>query len=96
MSNTAFRRDIDDPQTIDDFCELVQSIERLRLLLVLTAADIRAVGPNVWNTWKATLLGDLFEAASERLVAGHSSSARENRIEPVSYTHLTLPTICSV
>ena len=81
MSNTAFRRDIDDPQTIDDFCELVQSIERLRLLLVLTAADIRAVGPNVWNIWKATLLGDLFEAASERLAGGHSTSARESRIE---------------
>ena len=81
MSNTAFRRDVDDPQTIDDFCGLVQSIERLRLLLVLTAADIRAVGPNVWNTWKATLLGDLFEAASVRLAGDHSTSAREIRIE---------------
>lgn len=81
MSNTAFRRDINDPQTINDFCEVVQSIERLRLLLVLTTADIRAVGPNVWNAWKAALLGELFEASSEQLTGGHSAGGRETRIE---------------
>ncbi len=46
MSRTAFKRDINDPKTIHDFVELVQSVERLRLLLVLTVADIRAVGPD--------------------------------------------------
>ena len=56
MSNTAFRRDIEDPKTIADFTDVVQSMERLRLLLVLTVADIRAVGPKVWNGWKAQLL----------------------------------------
>ena len=56
MSNTAFRRDIDDPQTMSDFVAVVQSPERLRLLLCLTVADIRAVGPSVWNGWKAALL----------------------------------------
>ncbi len=81
MSNTAFRRDINDPQTITDFCDIVQSVERLRLLLVLTAADIRAVGPNVWNAWKAALLRDLYEAAEERLTGGHSSGGREARVE---------------
>ena len=75
FSNTAFRRDINDPQTITDFCGIVQSVERLRLLLVLTAADIRAVGPNVWNAWKAGLLRDLYEAAEE-LTGGHSSGGR--------------------
>ena len=54
----------------------MQSVERLRLLLVLTAADIRAVGPNVWNAWKAGLLRDLYEAAEERLTGGHSSGGR--------------------
>jgi [protein-PII] uridylyltransferase len=81
MSNTAFRRDINDPQTITDFCDVVQSIERLRLLLVLTAADIRAVGPNVWNAWKAGLLRDLYRATEERLTSGHSAEDREVRIE---------------
>ncbi|MEK9644238.1 MAG: [protein-PII] uridylyltransferase [Alphaproteobacteria bacterium] len=79
MSNTAFRRDIADPKTISDFCEVVQSVERLRLLLVLTAADIRAVGPNVWNAWKGALLRDLYEAAEDRLTSGRSSEKREER-----------------
>lgn len=81
MSNTAFRRDINDPQTITDFCEVVKSVERLRLLLVLTVADIRAVGPNVWNAWKAALLRDLYEAAEERLTSGRSAEGRGARIE---------------
>ncbi len=80
MSNTAFRRDIGDPKTISDFCDVVQSVERLRLLLVLTAADIRAVGPNVWNAWKGALLSDLYEAAEDRLTGGQSSEKREERV----------------
>ena len=81
MSNTAFRRDINDQQTIVDFCSVVQSIERLRLLLVLTEADIRAVGPNVWNSWKATLLTELYYAAEDRLTSGHSSDGQKNRVK---------------
>ena len=81
MSNTAFRRDINDPKTITDFVETVQSLERLRLLLVLTAADIRAVGPNVWNGWKAALLRDLYYAAEEVLAGGLATEGRERRIE---------------
>jgi [protein-PII] uridylyltransferase len=67
MSNTAFKRDIQDPQTIRDFCARVQSPERLRLLLCLTVADIRGVGPNVWNNWKATLLRELYHRAAEEM-----------------------------
>src|SRR3546814_16970862 len=55
MSNTAFKRDLNDPQTIRDFVGTVRSPERLRLLTVLTMADIRAVGPDVWNQRTATL-----------------------------------------
>src|SRR5712671_1747376 len=61
MSNTAFQRDLMDPKTIETFAALVQSPERLRLLLVLTVCDIRAVGPNVWNGWKAALLRQLYQ-----------------------------------
>ena len=67
MSNTAFKRDLDDRETIVRFCDVVQSPERLKLLLVLTCADIRAVGPTVWNNWKATLLRELFQRALERM-----------------------------
>src|SRR6202008_4345758 len=69
MSNTAFKRDIDDPKTTQDFVAAVQSLERLRLLLVLTVADIRAVGPKTWNSWKATLLRELYYRAEE-LISG--------------------------
>ena len=60
MSKTAFRYDLNDPKTITDFAAIVQSPERLKLLLVLTVADIRGVGPNVWNGWKAALMRDLY------------------------------------
>jgi [protein-PII] uridylyltransferase len=76
MSATAFKRDLADPKTIDDFIHLVQSPERLRLLLALTVVDIRAVGPGVWNEWKRTLLRTLFEAAEERLRLGHKQHGR--------------------
>ena len=60
MSSVAFKRDLDDPKTIIDFVEVVQSPERLKLLLCLTAVDIRAVGPGRWNNWKAALLREIY------------------------------------
>ena len=79
MSRTAFKRDIDDPKTIHDFVAVVQSPERLRLLVLLTAADIRAVGPTVWNGWKAGLLRELF-LRCEELMTGDLVVARESRV----------------
>jgi [protein-PII] uridylyltransferase len=76
MSSTAFKRDLADPKTIEDFARQVQSPERLRLLLILTVVDIRAVGPGVWNDWKRSLLRTLFEAAEERLRLGHKQHGR--------------------
>jgi [protein-PII] uridylyltransferase len=81
LSSTAFKRDLADPKTIDDFVRQVQSPERLRLLLVLTVVDIRAVGPGVWNEWKRTLLRTLFEAAEERLRLGHKQHGRTELVE---------------
>jgi len=80
MSSTAFKRDISDPQTIQDFVERVQSPERLKLLLVLTAADIRAVGPKVWNGWKAALLRELYHSALDVISGGLTVGARDARI----------------
>ncbi len=82
MSNTAFRRDLDDPRTVEDFVGTVQSVERLRLLLVLTVADIRAVGPRVWNGWKGQLLRELFYRAEEALSGGHGGAiAKQARVD---------------
>ena len=81
MSNTAFKRDIDDPSTIEAFSAAVQSVERLRLLLVLTAADIRAVGPKTWNAWKAALLRELYYRTEERLSGGLITEGREARVK---------------
>jgi [protein-PII] uridylyltransferase len=80
MSATAFKRDLADFKTILDFAQAVQSPERLRLLLVLTVVDIRAVGPGVWNSWKRQLLSDLFEATEEVLRLGHKQRGRDERI----------------
>jgi [protein-PII] uridylyltransferase len=81
MSSTAFKRDLADPKTIEDFARQVQSPERLRLLLILTVVDIRAVGPAVWNGWKRSLLRTLFEAAEERLRLGHKQHGRTALVE---------------
>jgi [protein-PII] uridylyltransferase len=80
MSRTAFKRDLSDFKTILDFAAAVASPERLRLLLILTVVDIRAVGPGVWNGWKAQLLRELYEAAEEVLRRGHKQTGRAERI----------------
>ena len=80
MSATAFKRDLADPKTIEDYVGAVQSMERLRHLAILTAVDIRAVGPGVWNDWKGQLLGQLCDAAEERLRLGHAEAGRAERI----------------
>jgi [protein-PII] uridylyltransferase len=80
MSATAFKRDLADPKTIEDFVRLVQSPERLRLLLILTVVDIRAVGPTTWSEWKRVLLRTLFEAAEERLRLGHKQRGRSELV----------------
>ncbi len=73
MSDTAQKRDISDPRTVTDFAKVVETPERLRLLLVLTVADIRAVGPGVWNGWKGQLLRELY-ASTEAIFRGGRGS----------------------
>ncbi|EGD59882.1 PII uridylyl-transferase [Novosphingobium nitrogenifigens DSM 19370] len=80
MSATAFKRDLTDYRTIATFAGQVQSVERLRLLFLLTVVDIRAVGPGIWNSWKRQLLGDLYTATHEMLRLGHKQHGRVERI----------------
>ncbi len=80
LSQTAFKRDIDDPKTILDLADTIQSPERLKLLLVLTVADMRAVSAKVWNGWKATLLRELYSRVADVLAGGLASTERDVRV----------------
>ncbi len=80
MSTTAQSRDLADPTTIRSFAEVVQSLERLKLLLLLTVADIKAVGPGVWNGWKGELLRTLYYETEVVLAGGHSAIERRDRV----------------
>jgi len=80
MSYTAQRRDINDAKTVSDFVAVVQSAERLRLLLVLTVADMKATGPTVWNEWKAALLRELYFSAEDFLSGGVLAERKQARI----------------
>ncbi len=83
MTHVAFKRDLNDQKTIEDFSKIIQSPERLRLLLVLTVVDIRAVGPKIWNGWKGQLLRDLYYLAEEYLLGGQIEGGNKHRIEAV-------------
>jgi len=81
MSDTAQRRDLSDPQTIRDFVARVQTLERLRHLFVLTVVDICAVGPGVWNGWKAQLLRELYFESEAQLMGSASHKNRPERVK---------------
>ncbi len=80
MSTFAQSRDLNDPKTIRDFANVVQSRERLKLLLVLTVADLRAVGPGVWTGWKGQLLRTLYFETEPLLGGGHTTLSRTERM----------------
>ena len=81
MSLFAQSRDLNDPKTIEDFAEIVQSPERLKLLIVLTATDIRAVGPGVWYGWKGQLLRTLYYETQPVLTGGHDQLSQKMRVQ---------------
>jgi [protein-PII] uridylyltransferase len=81
MSEVAQSRDIQDPETARAFADLVQSPQRLALLMILTACDIRAVGPGVWTGWKGSLLRSLYYATEPLLSGGHSQVTQRDRVE---------------
>lgn len=81
MSEIAQARDIQDPDTAQNFGDIVQSPARLALLMILTACDIRAVGPGVWTGWKGSLLRALYYATEPLLSGGHSQLTQRQRVE---------------
>jgi len=88
MSDFAQKRDVADPATVAAFARIVENPERLRLLLVLTVADIRAVGPGVWNGWKGQLLRELYGATETLFRGGRMSDAAgmaRRRLEAIAY-----------
>src|SRR2546427_11142151 len=72
MSHVAQRRDIDDPKTIADFAAAVGDPQRLRMLYLLTWADMRAVGPGVLTPWQAAILHELYGRTLVRLTGGRA------------------------
>lgn len=87
MTMTAFKRDLSDPKTLADFCAVVQSPERLKLLTIMTAADIMAVGPDRWNSWKAGLLSELHHRA-RALLSGADSTVDDDGLVVVAQKKL--------
>jgi [protein-PII] uridylyltransferase len=80
MSSVAQSRDLSDRVTIENFSKVVQSVERMKLLTILTTADIKAVGPGVWNGWKAQLLRSLYYETEPVLTGGFSEVNRAQRV----------------
>ncbi|MBI3634762.1 MAG: [protein-PII] uridylyltransferase [Candidatus Rokubacteria bacterium] len=85
MSHVAQRRDIDDPKTIADFAAAVEDPQRLRMLYLLTYADMRAVGPGVLTPWQAVILHELYARTLARLTGG--KVARPNRTQLTERLH---------
>ena len=84
MSVTAQRRDISDPDVINEFAGIVGDRTHLNYLYLLTVADIRGTDPKLWNDWKATLLHDLYVATERALRRGLENPI--DRIELIEET----------
>ena len=78
MSVLAFRRDVEDPETATQFARLVGTEERLKLLCLLTLADVDAVSPGVMTPWKEEMLWRLYVETYNRLTLGYSDDAIED------------------
>jgi [protein-PII] uridylyltransferase len=80
MSDIAQKRDLSEPKTIRDFANTVKSTNRLRLLTVLTVCDIRGVGPDVWNNWKAVMIRTLFSKTINVLKENFEAISRPEQV----------------
>src|ERR1700749_2621891 len=80
MSTVAQSRDLSDRKTIENFAAVGKSVEQMKLLTILTTADIRGVGPGVWNGWKAQLIRTLYYETEPVLTGGFSEVNRAQRV----------------
>ncbi|GAV21061.1 [protein-PII] uridylyltransferase [Mariprofundus micogutta] len=80
MAVKSQRFDLTDPEVIRAFAERVGSQQRLQYLLLLTVADIAAVGPNVWNDWKGSLLAELYRLTEQYFLNDESISETSERL----------------
>ena len=104
MSDTAQKKDISDPDVIHEFATHVGSIDRLKYIYLLTVADIRATGPDVWNSWKDTLLRNLYHATKRALRRGlddpiltseHIESTQAEALKELAKKNISEPKILS-
>ncbi len=81
MAHISQRRDLNDIRLIQDFANTMEMVETLKMLYMLTFADLKAVGPDVWSEWKGHLLQDLYEKTYETLERGNfMSGLRSERV----------------
>ncbi len=91
MSLTAQKKDINDPQVVHDFAKRVGDLLYLNHLYLLTVADIRATNPKLWNSWRDSLLRELYEATRRSMRQGLESPVdREERIRETQTLALVL------
>ena len=83
LPDTATRRDLDDPKTIDLVATEVVTVDTLDLLAALTEADARATGPAAWTSWRAGLTWALVERVRQRLTDGVREATVPLRAGPV-------------
>ncbi len=77
MSMTAQHKDLSDPSVVQEFADNVSSVIRLDYLYLLTIADIKGTNPTLWNSWRSTLLADLYKYTSFQLRAGIARDTSE-------------------
>ena len=104
MSTTAQRKDISDPEVINEFAQFVGSIRYLNFLYLLTVADIRGTNPELWNSWKANLLQQLYDSTEQALKRGLDNpidklelidQKKRDAKDLLAQTHLSSSTITS-
>jgi [protein-PII] uridylyltransferase len=84
FAHTAFRRDIEDDKLVLDFAKTMGNADNLKMLYLLTYADMKSVGPQVWNPWKASLLEQLYLSSLQALESLEKGEPRtEDRIEKI-------------